>query len=197
LKKIVLEIVGLTYSQNHQGAYNLVLEEVNGKRKLPIVIGGFEAQAIAVELEKMKPSRPLTHDLFKTLADGFGITVSEVIIHNLLEGVFYAKIICTNGEKLIEMDARTSDAIAVSVRFNCPIVTYESILSKAGISLHQEQNKLEAENLNEEPIIVVGENELNEKSTEELKQLLNDALDEEDYEKASQIRDELNRRKKS
>jgi uncharacterized protein len=201
VKKIALEIVGLTYSQNHQGAYNLVLEEVLGKRKLPIVIGGFEAQSIAVELEKMKPSRPLTHDLIKTLADGFHINIIEVIIHSLIEGVFYAKIICTSGEKQLEIDARTSDAIAVAVRFDCPIVTYESILSKAGISLSESETTLESGS-NKDVIdhalpVEIADDDLTFKSTEELKQMLEDALNDEDYEKASQIRDEINQRKQS
>jgi len=135
VKKVKLEIVGLSYSQTQTGAYALVLGEAKGKRRLPIIIGGFEAQAIAIELEKMTPSRPLTHDLFKSFAEGFDISVSEVLIYNLVEGIFFAKIICNNAEKNVEIDARTSDAIAVAVRFNCPINTYEFILSQAGIIL--------------------------------------------------------------
>src|SRR6476659_1887597 len=135
MKKMKLEIVGLSYSQTQTGAYALVLGEAKGKRRLPIIIGGFEAQAIAIELEKMSPSRPLTHDLFKSFAQTFDISVSEVLIYNLVEGIFYAKLICTDGAREVEIDARTSDAIALAVRFNCEIFTYEFILKSAGIVL--------------------------------------------------------------
>ena len=135
MKKIKLEIVGLSYSQKQSGAYALVLGEAKGKRRLPIIIGGFEAQAIAMELEKMAPSRPLTHDLFKTFSDNFNISINEVIIYNLVEGIFFAKLIATNGDKEIEIDARTSDAIALALRFGCPVYTFEFILSTAGIIL--------------------------------------------------------------
>ena len=137
MKKIKLEIVGLSYSQTQSGAYALVLGEEKGRRRLPIIIGGFEAQAIAIELEKMTPSRPLTHDLFKNFASAFDIKVHEVIIYNLVEGIFFAKLICKEGEKSMEVDARTSDAIAIAVRFNCPVYTYEFILSTAGIILEE------------------------------------------------------------
>ena len=137
MKKIKLEIIGLSYSQTQSGAYALVLGEEKGKRRLPIIIGAFEAQAIAIELENMTPTRPLTHDLFKSLAQSFDIEVEEVIIFNLLEGVFYAKLVCNNGDKKMEIDARTSDAIAIAVRFGCPIYTYEFILSTAGIVLEE------------------------------------------------------------
>jgi len=143
MKKIKLEIVGLSYSQTQSGAYALVLGEDKGKRRLPIVIGAFEAQAIAIELENMTPQRPLTHDLFKSFANAFNIEVEEVIIFNLLEGVFYAKLVCSDGEKRMEVDARTSDAIAIAVRFGCPIFTYEFILSSAGVAIDQDtQRKL-------------------------------------------------------
>ena len=138
MEKIKLEIVGLSYSQTQTGAYALVLGEEDGKRRLPIIIGGFEAQAIAIELEKMQPSRPLTHDLFKTFAENFDIGVKEVIIYNLVEGIFYAKLVCNNGEKEVEIDTRTSDAIALAVRFECPIYTYEFILSSSGIVLEED-----------------------------------------------------------
>src|SRR3954469_22835728 len=128
MKKVRLEIVGLSYSQTQAGAYALVLGESGGKRRLPIIIGGFEAQAIAIELEKMTPSRPLTHDLFKTFAETFDINVTEVVIYNLAEGIFYAKLICNDGTREVEIDARTSDAIALAVRFQCPIYTFEFIL---------------------------------------------------------------------
>lgn len=198
MKKVKLEIVGLSYSQTQTGAYALVLGESKGKRRLPIIIGGFEAQAIAIELEKMTPSRPLTHDLFKSFAEGFDISVSEVLIYNLVEGIFFAKIICSNGTKDVEIDARTSDAIAVAVRFNCPINTYEFILSQAGIILDDEAINAAAEGGTDiDDLVEADVNDYLKKSTEELKQLLDAALADEDYEKASRIRDEINNRKKS
>src|ERR1035437_50748 len=197
MKKVKLEIVGLSYSQTQSGAYALVLGEAKGKRRLPIIIGGFEAQAIAIELEKMTPSRPLSHDLFKSFAEGFNILISEVIIYNLVEGIFFAKLICSDGGKEIEIDARTSDAIALAVRFNCPINTYEFILSQAGIILDEEALAAANDNVNPEDLVEVEETDLLKKSTEELKQLLETALSDEDYEKASRIRDEINNRKKS
>jgi bifunctional DNase/RNase len=197
MKKVKLEIVGLSYSQTQTGAYALVLGEAKGKRRLPIIIGGFEAQAIAIELEKMTPSRPLTHDLFKSFAEGFNINVSEVIIYNLVEGIFFAKLISSDGEKEVEIDARTSDAIALAVRFNCPIHTYEFILSQAGIILDDETIAAANDTESNDDLVEADVNDYLKKSTEELKQLLQTALDEEDYEKASRIRDELNNRKKS
>lgn len=196
MKKVKLEIVGLSYSQTQTGAYALVLGEAKGKRRLPIIIGGFEAQAIAIELEKMTPSRPLTHDLFRSLAKGFDININEVIIYNLVEGIFFAKLICTDGGKEVEIDARTSDAIALAVRFSCPINTYEFILSQAGIILDEDTLAAgDSESTGE--MVEVEETDFLKKSTEELKQLLDTALGDEDYEKASKIRDELNNRKKS
>jgi len=199
MKKVRLEIVGLSYSQTQSGAYALVLGESAGTRRLPIIIGGFEAQAIAIELEKMTPSRPLTHDLFKTFAETFDVQVNEVLIYNLVEGIFYAKLICNDGTKDVEIDARTSDAIALAVRFACPIYTYEFILKSAGIVLDDENagiaGNIEAEVTQKE---VSGDtDDLKSKSTEELKNLLQTALDDEQYETASKIRDELNVRKKS
>jgi bifunctional DNase/RNase len=197
VKKVKLEIVGLSYSQTQTGAYALVLGEAKGKRRLPIIIGGFEAQAIAIELEKMTPSRPLTHDLFKSFAEGFNIEVNEVIIYNLVEGIFFAKIVCNGDGKDVEIDARTSDAIALAVRFNCPINTYEFILSQAGILLDDETIAPANEGDELDELIEADANDYVRKSTEELKQLLDAALNDEDYEKASHIRDELNNRKKS
>ncbi len=198
MKKIKLEIIGLSYSQTQSGAYALVLGEEKGKRRLPVIIGAFEAQAIAIELENMTPTRPLTHDLFKSLADSFQIDVEEIIIFNLLEGVFYAKLICNNGEKRMEIDARTSDAIAIAVRFGCPIYTYEFIMSSAGIVLDQDA-PIEAieEKIERKPPSVLSETELSSASTDELKEFLKKAIDEEAYERASKIRDELNKRKTS
>lgn len=203
MKKIRLEIVGLSYSQTQSGAYALVLGESGGKRRLPIVIGGFEAQAIAIELEKMTPTRPLTHDLFKSLADSFDIDVTEVIIYNLIEGIFYAKVICSNGINEHEIDARTSDAIAIAVRFNCPIFTYDTILSSSGISLEDNSGDVSESEKNEEieehvnSLLSESETEYTSKSTEELKNMLESALENEQYEAASRIRDEINARKKS
>jgi len=197
VKKVKLEIVGLSYSQAQTGAYALVLGETKGKRRLPIIIGGFEAQAIAIELEKMTPSRPLTHDLFKSFAEGFNINVSEVLIYNLVEGIFFAKIITSNGSKEVEIDARTSDAIALAVRFNCPINTYEFILSQAGILLDDDGIAGPENTIEKEDLLEIEESDYLKKSAEELKQMLDTALSEEDYEKASHIRDELNNRKKS
>src|ERR1043165_9205104 len=195
MKKLKLEIIGLSYSQTQSGAYALVLGEEKGKRRLPIIIGAFEAQAIAIELENMTPTRPLTHDLFKSFAGSFDIEVEEVIIFNLLEGVFYAKLVCNNGEKKMEIDARTSDAIAIAVRFGCPIYTYEFILSTAGIIL-EENTPIEAiEEKIEKKHATLSESELSSASTDDLKELLKKALDEEAYERASKIRDELNKRK--
>lgn len=203
MKKVQLDIVGLSYSQTQTGAYALVLGEVSGKRRLPIIIGAFEAQAIAIELEKMTPSRPLTHDLFKTFAETFNVVVNEVIIYNLVEGIFYAKLICNDGTQDHEIDARTSDAIALAVRFQCPVYTYEFILSTAGIILEDDASastSSEAETAEEKATVKTGgsdDNEYHNKSTEELKTMLQTALDDEQYELASKIRDELNNRKQS
>lgn len=205
MKKVRLEIVGLSYSQTQSGAYALVLGETAGTRRLPIIIGGFEAQAIAIELEKMSPSRPLTHDLFKAFTQAFDIQVNEVLIYNLVEGIFYAKLICSDGSREVEIDARTSDAIALAVRYNCDIFTYEFILKNAGVvldsdtdpgtstseSLEPKEKELKAEKTKE------GSEEYKGKSSEELRSMLQNALDEEKYEMASKIRDELNQRKKS
>jgi bifunctional DNase/RNase len=201
MKKVKLDIIGLSYSQTQAGAYALVLGEMKGKRRLPIIIGGFEAQAIAIQLEKMTPSRPLTHDLFKNFADTFNIKLKEVIIYNLVEGIFYAKLICDDNEKEIEIDARTSDAIALAVRFDCPIFTFEFILSAAGIIL-EDQPKEGGMPAIEEPVVKKAavekdDKDLTKKSTEELKEMLKGAIDAENYERASRIRDELNKRKKS
>ncbi|WP_031266909.1 bifunctional nuclease family protein [Mucilaginibacter oryzae] len=199
MKKIKLDIVGLSYSQTQSGAYALVLGEVSGRRRLPIIIGSFEAQAIAIEIEKMTPSRPLTHDLFKSFAQAYHIEVQEVIIYNLVDGIFYAKLICSDGKRNVEIDARTSDAIAVAVRFDCPIFTYEFILSTAGIVI-EGNDFVYLENINDTPeektatSSVSGYSSI---STDELKTKLQEALAEESYEKAAKIRDELNRRKAS
>ena len=191
MDKIKLEIVGLSYSQTQSGAYALVLSEAGGKRRLPIIIGGFEAQAIAIELEKMVPTRPLTHDLFKSFAQAFNVQVREVVIYNLQEGIFFAKIVCERDGQVSDIDARTSDAIALAVRFNCPIYTFESILSSAGILSDELGDDLEEE-LEEEST----EGEFQKMTLEELDQAIQEAIDNEDYERASQLRDEINKRGK-
>ena len=199
MKKLKLDIVGLSYSQTQSGAYALVLGESKGKRRLPIIIGGFEAQAIAIELEKMAPTRPLTHDLIKNIAEGFNIKVEEVIIYNLVEGIFYAKLICNDGIKTQEIDARTSDAIAIAVRFLCPIYTYDFILSQAGVIMDDKtsiEQELEPKQ-EKKSKTKVNEMELSGQTLEELKELLKKAIEDEAYERASKIRDELNNRKNS
>lgn len=200
MKKVKLDIVGLSYSQTQSGAYALVLGEVNGRRRLPIIIGAFEAQAIAIEIEKMTPSRPLTHDLFKTFAQIYNIEIKEILIYNLVEGVFYAKLICTDGQTTHEIDARTSDAIALAVRFNAAIFTYEFILSSAGIVI-EGNDFLFLENMDNlskeqgtEDITSIPSSSYKSLSIEELNQKLQEAIAEEAYEKAARIRDELNKR---
>ncbi|SEN95802.1 hypothetical protein SAMN05216436_12658 [bacterium A37T11] len=210
MKKIKLDIVGLSYSQTQSGAYALVLGEVGGKRRLPIIIGGFEAQAIAIEIEKMTPSRPLTHDLFKTFADTFHIKIDEVIIYNLLDGIFYAKLVCNDTHRITEIDARTSDAIALAVRFDASIYTYEFILSSAGIVI-EGNDFVFLENI-DNPVSETeskgatpstnqpassGNSSYSSLSDDELKETLGKALADEAYERAAKIRDEISRRKKS
>lgn len=201
MKKVKLDIVGLSYSQTQSGAYALVLGEVNGRRRLPIIIGATEAQAIAIEIEKMTPTRPLTHDLFKTFAQAYQIEIHEIIIYNLVDGVFFAKLICNDGQNTQEIDARTSDAIALAVRFNAAIYTYEFILSSAGIVI-EGNDFVFLENMDSPKetspedvptsIPVSGYQSL---TLEELQQKLDEALAEEAYEKAARIRDEINKRK--
>jgi bifunctional DNase/RNase len=195
MNKVKLEIVGLSYSQTQSGAYALVLAEVGGKRRLPIIIGGFEAQAIAIELEKMTPTRPLTHDLFKSFATSFDIEVKEVVIYNLVEGIFYSKLICEKDGLTTEIDARTSDAIAIGVRFNCPVYTFESILASAGILLDENSSDNDfAFGEDEEEKIEKPKETINSLTIEELETQLNNALENEDYELASKLRDEMNKR---
>jgi bifunctional DNase/RNase len=195
-EKIKLEISGLSYSQTQTGAYALVLSETKGKRSLPIIIGSFEAQAIAIELEDMKPSRPLTHDVFKNFAAAFGIMLEEVVIYNLLEGVFYAKLICIgpNGEKT-EIDARTSDAIALAVRFKCPVHTFEFNLKNAGVIIDEDAEIRTQEDDGAFELAEVNKNPLVSKTVDQLEEMLRDALESEDYELATRLRDELTARK--
>lgn len=193
--KIELDIVALSHSVTQSHNYAVVLGEVEGNRRLPIVIGGFEAQAIAVAMEQMSPNRPLTHDLFKNALETFDINLKEVVINNLLDGVFYAKLVCVKEGEEYEIDSRTSDAIAMAVRFDCPIYTYDFIMESAGVELEEgEKDKP----ISTKPSTGKGSGQTYEKMSEEaLEKLLEDFLANEDYEKAAKIRDELLRRKGS
>jgi bifunctional DNase/RNase len=190
--KIELQIANIQPSGSTSGAYTMVLAETEGMRRLPIVIGGVEAQAIAIELEKMTPSRPLTHDLFRSLSHAFNIEVEEVLIYNLVEGIFFAKLIATLNGRSAEIDARTSDAVAIAVRFNCPIYCYEFIIETAGVSGEEETGmQLDEPDIEAEPITSPSDEGM---SIDELKRQLDIALSNEEYEKASQLRDEINKR---
>lgn len=201
MKKIELEIVALSHSITQTHSYAVVLGEVNGLRRLPIVIGGFEAQAIAVALEKMHPSRPLTHDLMKNFLNAFSIDLHEIIICDLQEGIFYSKLVCSSENDTIEIDSRTSDALALAVRFGCPIYTYENILESAGILMEDtgasgKKKKSKQEVVVEEQNPSGGNEDLKTMTLEELNSLLTDVLEHEDYIRAIAIRDEINSRKK-
>ena len=210
MEKIRLEIIGLSSSQSQTGSFALVLGEVNGNRRLPIIIGMFEAQAIAIEIEKVIPNRPMTHDLFKSFALSFHFIVEEIVISDLKEGVFFAKIICSDGIKNIEIDARPSDAIAIGLRFDVPIYSYETIMSEAGIVLNDEmEDEMDEEdedddedNLEEASVTsnkpdsphAGREDQIKNMSLDQLQAMLDDAIDKEDYEKAARVRDEMNKR---
>ena len=201
MKKIELEIVALSHSITQTHSYAVVLGEVDGLRRLPIVIGGFEAQAIAVALERMQPSRPLTHDLFANFMTTFGIELKEVIIYKLEEGIFFAKLICRHDGENIEIDSRTSDALAMAVRSNSKIYTYENILETAGLYLEQSDTPGEPDAENKPGAIPVGNKEvpnadMKSLNLEELNKLLQKVLEQEDYVRAINIRDEINSRKK-
>ncbi len=194
MRKIELDIVALSHSVTQSHNYAVVLGEREGSRRLPIVIGSFEAQAIAVAMERMTPNRPLTHDLFKNTLETFNIELKEIIINNLIDGIFYARLICMKAGETFEIDSRTSDALALAVRFSCPVYTYEFILDAAGIVLEEAE-----EDFAEEQTVQVGnagEESLSSYSMEKLNKMLEEVLAQEDYEKAAEIRDELNRRKK-
>jgi hypothetical protein len=197
MKKIELEIVALSHSITQTHSYAVVLGEVNGLRRLPIVIGGFEAQAIAVALEKMQPSRPLTHDLMKNFMNAFGVELNEIIINDLQEGIFFSKLVCSTEHDTVEIDSRTSDALALAVRFGCPIYTYENILESAGIMMEETSGKKKKSQQGE---VVeetrAGSEDLKAMTMEELNTLLNEVLESEDYIRAIAIRDEINSRKK-
>lgn len=193
MNKIELEIVALSHSITQTHSYAVVLGEVNGLRRLPIVIGGFEAQAIAVALERMQPSRPLTHDLMKNFMLAFNIELHEIIINDLQEGIFYSKLICSTDKDTVEIDSRTSDAVALAVRFGCPIYTYDNILDSAGILMEEDDKKKKVVVSHNES----GSDDLNKLSIEELENLLKEVLEHEDYIKAASIRDEIKSRKSS
>jgi len=199
MRKIKLNILGLSYSQTQSGAYALVLSEDDGNRRIPIIIGAVEAQAIAIQLEGLKPPRPLTHDLFLNTALAFNINVVEVFIHKLEEGIFYAELVCEQDGNRITVDSRTSDAVALALRFECPIYTTEDILDKAGIILDFEEEENEDEENSDKETVGPEEDEDSDYSvysTEELNTMLDKAVSEEDYEKASEIRDEIQKRTK-
>ncbi len=197
MKKIELEIVALSHSITQTHSYAVVLGELNGLRKLPIVIGGFEAQAIAVALERMNPGRPLTHDLMKNFMMAFDVELHEIVINDLQEGIFFSKLVCSSQNDTIEIDSRTSDALALAVRFGCPIFTYEDILEKAGGLLEDESKKEGIEavgaTIQEEH---TGKENLKDLNLEELNTLLKDVLEHEDYIRAIAIRDEIKSREK-
>lgn len=201
MKKVELEIVALSHSITQTHSYAVVLGEVSGLRRLPIVIGAFEAQAIAVALERMQPSRPLTHDLFANFMDTFAIDLLEVLIYKLEEGVFFAKLVCRNNEDTVEIDSRTSDALALAVRANCKIYTYENILETAGLFLENEGSDAGEESETAD-VPVSGKSpsasdaDMKRMSLDELNELLQKVLEQEDYVRAIHIRDEINSRKK-
>lgn len=201
MNKIKLNVLGISYSQTQSGAYALVLNEENGDRRIPIIVGGFEAQSIAIQLEGLNPPRPLTHDLFLSFANAFKIKLLEVVIHKLEEGVFYSKLVCDNGKETVTIDSRTSDAIALALRFSCPIFTTDDILQKAGVVLDFDKDSVKKKGT------VVSEEKSSKKEKEqeseysyidldELQRMLEESIGNENYEKATLIRDEMNRRKK-
>lgn len=198
MKKVSLDIVALSHSVTQSHNYAVVLGEQGGVRRLPIVIGGFEAQAIAVAMERMTPNRPLTHDLFKDTMETFEIDLQEVIINNLIDGIFYARLVCVKDGEIIEIDSRTSDALAMAVRFDCPIYTYEFILEAAGVILEDSEETVEKQPVKsrrQEAGTKGVAASLSQYSLEELESLLSEVLSNEDYERAAEIRDEINRRK--
>jgi bifunctional DNase/RNase len=196
MKKIELEIVALSHSITQTHSYAVVLGEINGVRRLPIVIGGFEAQAIAVALERMQPSRPLTHDLMKNFMLAFNVELHEIIISDLQEGIFYSKLVCFTDADTIEIDSRTSDALALAVRFGCPIYTYENILENAGILMEDPSpKKRKGKQTGSAPVSAQGKEDFESMTIEQLETLLNEVVEQEDYIKAIAIRNEIASRK--
>ncbi len=193
MSKVKLKVLGLSCSQTQSGAYALILSEENGNRRIPIVIGGFEAQAIAIGLERLHPPRPLTHDLFVNFAKSFDITITEVNIYHLEEGIFYSELVCMNNGSYIKIDARTSDAVALAIRCNCPIYTTEQIIEKAGIVFNVTEEQTEPAQKEPQPA-ETGADKYEKLDIKELKKLLDKSISNEDYEEASHIRDEIQRR---
>lgn len=193
MEKVELKFLRITYSHTHAGAYALILAEKQGDRRLPIIIGGVEAQAIAIQVENIKPARPLTHDLFKNLADQLNFNLKEVVINDLVEGIFHAKLVLEQGENEVEVDARSSDAIALALRFACPIHTYEFIMSAAGLKVEEGEEDKEATEKVEKAEKGEKKN-IKQVPLDDLKNMLEEALSDEDYERASKLRDELKRR---
>jgi uncharacterized protein len=193
---IRLKVIGISYSQTQSGAYALILAEENGERRVPIIIGGFEAQAIVIKLENLEPPRPLTHDLFKSFAEACGVTVEQVLINKLREGIFYSEIICTDGERSFQIDSRTSDAVALALRFECPIFIDAQILNEAGIVMSatpEEEQKQGGPAVQKKS--TPAQSEYSEFTADDLMGMLTDAISREDYEQAAAIRDEMARRK--
>ncbi len=195
MKRVKLKVMGISYSQTQSGAYALILIEEDGDRRIPIIIGGFEAQAIVIKLENLDPPRPLTHDLFKKFADEFNISVVEVMIYKLEEGVFFSKLLCNNGEKEYSIDSRTSDAVALALRFGCPIYITEEILEKAGITINPSDSDV-SESDETDPLVEPESNKYESYSDDELYKMIDEAVKTEDYERAAAVRDEIEKRKK-
>jgi len=195
MKRVKLKVMGISYSQTQSGAYALLLTEENGDRRIPIIIGGFEAQAIVIKLENLDPPRPLTHDLFKNFADRFKISVVEVLIYKLEEGVFFSRLICNSGENEYSIDSRTSDAVAIALRFECPIYITEDILEKAGITVNPTDMSVSGST---EPESYIGSDsgKFGTYSDEELYKMIDESIKTEDYERAAALRDEIEKRKK-
>jgi bifunctional DNase/RNase len=195
MKRVKLKVLGISYSQTQSGAYALILVEENGERRVPIIIGGFEAQAIVIKLENLDPPRPLTHDLFKSFAAEFNITIIEVMIYKLEEGVFYSRLLCNNGEKELAIDSRTSDAVALALRFGCPIYITEEILEKAGITITPAETDTSTDS-DTDSLYETGNSRYENFSDEELYKMIDEAVKTEDYERAASIRDEIDKRNK-
>jgi hypothetical protein len=195
MKRVKLKVTGISYSQTQSGAYALILNEENGDRRIPIIIGGFEAQAIVIKLENLDPPRPLTHDLFKRFADEFNISVTEVMIYKLEEGVFFSKLVCNSRDKEYSIDSRTSDAVALALRFSCPIFIAEDILDKAGITINSTDSEFSSSNETDN-IFVSESNKYDPYSDEELYKIIDESVKTEDYERAAAVRDEIEKRKK-
>jgi bifunctional DNase/RNase len=195
MKRVKLKVMGISYSQTQSGAYALLLIEEDGDRRIPIIIGGFEAQAIVIKLENLDPPRPLTHDLFKNFADKFKISVVEVLIYKLEEGVFFSKLVCNSGENEYSIDSRTSDAVAIALRFECPIYITEEILEKAGITVSPTDEGVSG-STEADTFIESERGKYGSYSDEELYKMIDEAIKTEDYERAASVRDEIEKRRK-